>query len=70
MGFVMLLRARGKERVERVSIAGIAQWLNQSFADAPVGRCANPAIDTRSTQALRHAPRSITKLIAVIEASP
>ena len=28
---------------------GFAQWLNQSFADAPVGRCAKPAIDTRST---------------------
>ena len=29
-----------------------AQWLNQRFAHAPVGRSANPAIDTRSTLSL------------------
>ena len=38
-----------------------AQWLNQRFADAPVGRSAKPAIETRSTLSLRQARRSITK---------
>ena len=47
-----------------------AQWLNQRFADAPVGRCANPAIETRSTLSLPLARRSITKPTAVLEASP
>ena len=47
-----------------------SQWLNQSFADAPVGRCAKPAIETRSTRALPLARRSITKPISVLEASP
>ena len=47
-----------------------AQWLNQRFADAPVGPCANPAIETRSTRALPLARRSITKPTSVLEASP
>ena len=47
-----------------------AQWLNQRFADAPVGRCAKPAIDTRSTLSLPLARRSITKPTSVLEASP
>ena len=48
----------------------LAQWLNQRFADAPVGRSANPAIDTRSTLSLPLARRSITKPTSVLEASP
>ena len=47
-----------------------AQWLNQSFSHAPVGRCAKPAIDTRSTRSLPLARRSITKPTSVLEASP
>ena len=47
-----------------------AQWLNQRFADAPVGRSAKPAIDTRSTRSLPLARRSITKPTSVLEASP
>ena len=38
-----------------------AQWLDQSFAHALVGHCANPEIDTRSTLSLPLARRSITK---------
>ena len=49
---------------------GFAQWLNQRFAHAPVGRRANPAIETRSTLSLRQARRSITKPTSVLEASP
>ena len=47
-----------------------SQWLNQRFAHAPVGRCAKPAIETRSTLSLPLARRSITKPTAVLEASP
>ena len=47
-----------------------AQRFQQRFADAPVGRCAKPAIDTRSTLSLPLARRSITKPTSVLEASP
>ena len=49
-----------EERSQGVCVC-FAQWLNQSFSHAPVGRCAHPAIDTRSTLSLPLARRSITK---------
>ena len=63
-------RALASEVRSQGVCVGFAQWLNQRFADAPVGRCANPAIDTRSTLSLPLARRSITKPTPVLEASP
>ena len=63
-------RALASEVLSQGVCVCFAQWLNQRFADAPVGRCANPAIDTRSTLSLPLARRSITKPTSVLEASP
>ena len=63
-------RALASEVRSQGVCVGFAQWLNQRFADAPVGRSANPAIDTRSTLSLPLAWRSITKPTAVLKASP
>ena len=45
-------RALASEVLPQGVCVGFAQWLNQSFADAPVGRSAKPAIETRSTFSL------------------
>ena len=63
-------RALASEVRSQGVCVGFAQWLNQRFADAPVGRCAHPAIETRSTLSLPLARRSITKPTSVLEASP
>ena len=63
-------RALASEVLSQGVCVCFAQWLNQRFADAPVGRCANPAIETRSTLSLLLARRSITKPTSVLEASP
>ena len=63
-------RALASEVLSQGVCVGFAQWLNQSFADALVGRRANPAIEVLSPQALRQARRSITKPTSVLEASP
>ena len=43
-------RALASEVLSQGVCVGFSQWLNQRFADAPVGRCAKPAIETRSTR--------------------
>ena len=63
-------RALASEVRSQGVCVGFARWLNQRFAHAPVGRCAKPAIDTRSTLSLPLARRSITKPTSVLEASP
>ena len=63
-------KALASEVLSQGVCVGFAQWLNQRFAHAPVGRCAHPAIETRSTLSLPLARRSITKPTSVLEASP
>ena len=63
-------RALASEVLSQGVCVCFAQWLNQSFAHAPVGRSAKPAIETRSTLSLPLARRSITKPTSVLEASP
>ena len=46
-----------------------AQWLNQCWVHALVGRCADRAIDTRSIRSLPLARRSITKPTSVVRPS-
>ena len=54
-------RALASEVLSQGVCVCFAQWLNQCFVHALVGRRADRAIEVLSTQALRQARRSITK---------